>query len=244
LRKIFLASFFLLSACVFTFAADVKTLIVQGDSLYAQFNNRGAEKKFIEALQYEPQNPEILWRLARTMVDIGEHMPNDQQEPYFNSALEYADKTIKAAPKHPQGYLRKAIAIGKIALFKGVFKSISLVKQVKENVDKTIALDPNEPVAHYVLARTHAKLCEKPRLARKLLGLDWADETICEKEFQKAIQLDPTYIMFRYDYALFLTEIKKDADAKFQLNKVLELPIRDEDDAAKKKEAKSLLQKK
>lgn len=226
------------------FTADVKTLIAQGDSLYSVFNNRGAEKKFIDALNLEPQNPEILWRLSRTMIDIGEHLPKDQQEHFYNAALDYAEKTIKAAPSHPQGHLRKAIALGKIALFKGVFQSISIVKQVKESLDKTLSLDAKDPVAHYVLGRTHAKLCEKPKLARKLLGLDWADEAIGEKEFQKAIELDPTYIMFRYDYALFLFDLKKDSLARVQLNKILELPIRDEDDSAKKADAKSLLKSK
>jgi len=244
LKKLIIPAFIILSLSSFAYSAEVKTLIAQGDSLYSLFNNRGAEKKFIEALQFEPQNPEILWRLARTMVDIGEHMPEPQQESYFNAALEYADKTIQAAPSHPQGHLRRAIALGKIALFKGVFKSISLVKQVKSSVDKTLALAPNEPVGHYVLARTHAKLCEKPKFARSLLGLGWADEALAEKEFLKAIQLDTTYIMFRFDYALFLQEQDRFADAKVQLNKLLELPIRDEDDAAKKKDAKSLLLKK
>jgi len=243
-KKLFLFCIIVLFGVSLSYSSDTTSLITQGDSLYHLFNNRGAEAKFIKALELEPQNADILWRLSRTMVDIGEHLPKDNQEGYYNSATSYADKAIAADAKNPQGHLRRAIALGRLALFKGVFKSVSLVKQVKLSLDNCLALAPNEPVAHYVLARTHHRLCEKPKLALKVMGLGWADLEIAEAEFKKAISLDETYIMFRYDYAKMLIELGRIKEAEEQLKKVLELPIRDEDDQEKKQDAKRMLSKK
>ena len=159
------------TACGNIFASDIKVLTAEGDSLFKLFDNQAAKAKYLQALKLDSSNVETLWRLSRAQVDIGEHLSKDQQEAYFQQARKYALSAIQADTMHTQAYLRHAIALGKIALFKGVFKSISLVKQVRENLDKCLEIDPDEPTAHYVMARTHAKLCQKSGLARKILGL-------------------------------------------------------------------------
>ena len=233
---IFLMS--LLCGCGLAFSSDVPTLIAEGDSIYHLFDNRGAEAKYLEALALEPGNAEIIWRISRAQVDIGEHLPEAEQEAYFEKALEYADQAIAADAENYEGHLRRAIALGKIALFKGVFKSIGLVKKVKESVDISISLDPEAPTPHYILARTHQKLCEKPKIALKLLGLSWADREISKKEYLRAIELDDTFIMYRYDYGKLLIEMGDKKTAKAEMEKVIELPVRDEDDEDLKKKAK------
>jgi tetratricopeptide (TPR) repeat protein len=195
----------------------------------------------LTALQLEPENSDIYWRLARAQVDIGEHQPEKEQEAYFARAVAYADSAIKYNPGDYHGHLRRAISLGKLALFKGVFKSVSMVKQVKQSLDTSLSINSEVPVAHYVMARTHQKLCEKPKIARVTLGLDWADRGIAEKEYLIAINLDPNFIMFRMDYAKLLMELDRYNEARIQLQKIAELPIKDEDDAELKKEAVTLL---
>ena len=238
LLLIFFATVFI---TVWSDAASVDEYIAKGDSLHKLFDNKGAEENFILALEIESDNAEILWRLSRTMVDIGEHLAKDKQEAYYQAASDYADKAIAADQNNAQGHLRRAIASGRMALFNGVFKSISLVKEVRASLDICLSIEPDNAVAHYVLARTHDKLCQKPKIARKLLGLSWADIEISDKEFNKAIALDSTYIMFHYDYALMLMNQRRYTEAEKQLKLVVDLPVRDEDDETKKVEAEKLL---
>ena len=220
---------------------NVKALIAEGDSLYHIFDNEAAKAKYLIALKEQPGNADILWRISRTEVDIGEHLAKDAQEQRFQEALLYADSSIAVDPSNQYGHLRRAIALGRIALFKGVFKSVSLVKQIKNSLDECLKIDPDEPTAHYVLARTHAKLCEKPKIARKILGLGWADRQIADTEYRKAIELDSSFIMYRLDYAKLLLEMGKCDRARIQLMKIEELPIIDEDDPDFKIEAEELL---
>jgi len=225
----------------FATEGDFNQFVTEGDSLYHLFDNQGAQVKYLEALALDPGNGEIYWRLSRAAVDIGEHMDKNEQEPYFEKAIVYADSAVLVDSSSAIAYLRRAIALGKLALHKGVFKSVSLVKKVRESLEKSLELDDSDPTAHYVMGRTHFKLCEKPKIARSILGLGWANLETARSEFEKAIEIDSTFIMYRIDYAKYLMEEKEYDQAKKELELIADLPIRDEDDENYKKEAVELL---
>ncbi|MGK9475353.1 tetratricopeptide repeat protein [Melioribacter sp. OK-6-Me] len=234
-------------------AQTVDELISKGDSYYKSFDNQKALELYNRAEKLEPGNYEILWRISRAYVDIGEHMPSstdeqkDEQLKMFQKALEYAEKAVKAAPNKSVNYLRRAIANGRIALYKGVFSVASVVNSVKADLEKAIQLGNGgndiQAIAHYVLARTHAKTSEKWKPARSVLGLGWADNEIAIKEYKKAIELKPNFVMFYVDYAHSLIREDDYETARKVLNKALESPIEDEDDAIRKQEARELLNK-
>jgi len=91
----------------------------------------------------------------------------------------YADQAVKYGPNQSITYLRRAIANGRVALFKGVFSVGGVVNSVKSDCEKAISLNNGgnytQALAHYVFARTHAKISEKWAPARSVLGLGWAD---------------------------------------------------------------------
>ncbi len=232
-------------------AQIVDQLIEEGDKYYSQFNNEKALEVFTKAEKIDPDNWEILWRLSRTFVDIGDRMPTstDEQEDAqlatFQKALEYADKAIKQGPNQSATYLRRAIANGKIALFKGVFSVAGVVNSVRADVEKAIQLNSGgnfvQGVAHYVLARTHAKTSDKWKPARAILGLGWADNEVAIKEYKKAIELYPNYVMFYVDYAHSLIREDEYKTAREMLNKALTITDAHQDDEKRKAEAKQTL---
>jgi tetratricopeptide (TPR) repeat protein len=141
------------------------------------------------------------------------------------------------------GYTREAIANGRIALFRGIWDALDLVKQTKADCEKAISLDANEPAAYYVLGRTNAKVCEKPKFVRWPLGLGWANMDDALKYYEKAIELRPTFIMYRLDCAKAYIDESEYAKAKEHLTKIASLSKEDEDDDMFRKEAKELLDK-
>lgn len=246
--------FYLLIIILFSnlvFSQSAEQLIEEGDKYYSKFENEKALEAYKKAEKLDNNNVEALWRISRAYVDIGEHMPasTDEQEEAqlatYQKALEYAEKSIKSAPNMSVAYLRRAIANGRIALFKGIFSVAGVVNSVKADLEKAIQLGNGgkdiQSVAHYVLARTHAKTSDKWKPARSILGLGWADNEIALQEYKNAIELKPNFVMFYVDYAISLIREDEYKTAREMLNKALNSPVDDEDDDKRKAEAKQLL---
>jgi len=244
-------SFFLL----FTFSVKaqmVEKLIEEGDQYTEEYNNQKALDTYLKADKLYPNNWEILWRISRAHVDIGEHMPEntseqkDAQLVIYQKAFDYADKSVKLAPDKSITYVRRAIANGRIALFKGVFSVAGVVNSVKDDCEKAIKLNSGDKyeiaLAHYILARTHAKASEKWAPARAVIGLGWADNEIAITEFNKAVNLFPNFRMFYLDLANSYIREDEYQKARDILKKVIDSPKKDEDDDDKLAEAKKLVE--
>ncbi len=228
----------------------VKVLIEEGD-FYSmkKFDNWAALERFEKALLLDPNNAEILWRISRSYVDIGEHLPMETSEhkkkqlEAYEKAKKFANDAILVNPKSAKAFTMRAIASGRIALFKGVWESLDLVGQTKADLEQSIKLNPNDDAPYYVLARTHHKVSEKPRIIRWPLGLAWASIDDAIKNYEKSISIHQGFIMYRLDCARAYVEIDDYASAKRHLNIIPSLETLDEDDDQFRREAKELLEK-
>ena len=236
-----------------TIAGDsnkVDQLIAEGNNFSEKlFDDHKALEMYSEAFSLSPNNYEILWRLSRTYSDIGAHLPSktdsekQKQLDIYDKSLDFAKQAIAANPKGAMGYTREAIANGRIALFRGIWDAIDLVKQTKADCEKAISLDTAEAAAYYVLGRTNAKVCEKPKIIRWPLGLGWANMDDAIKNYEKSIELRPDLIRYRLDCARAYVEMDEYAKAREHLIKIATLPKKDEDDDVFRTEALELLEK-
>ncbi len=232
------------------YSQSVQDLISEADNYSSvTFENQKALDKLLQAEKMDQNNFNIQWRISRSYVDIGEHLPNktdaekEKQLEYYQKSFDYADKAVQTKPDSAIGYVRRAIANGRVALFKGVWSAIDFVKQVKADCEKAISLDPNNAAAYYLLGRTHAKLCEKSKIIRWPLGLGWANMEDAIKNYEKAISLKSNFIMYRLDAARAYVEEENETKAKQYLIATSVYPKQDEDDDTYRKEARELLEK-
>ena len=240
MKNIVLTIIFFLSSLVY--AQTVQDLIADADNFSTvTFENQKALDKLLQAEKMDPKDFNVLWRISRSYVDIGEHLGKEKQEEYYQKAFEYADKAVNAKPNEAMGYIRRAIANGRVALFKGVWSAIDYVKQVKADCEKAISLDPNNATVYYIFGRTHAKLCEKSKMIRWPLGLGWANMDESLKYYDKAVALRPSFILYRLDAARAYYSEDNTAKAKELLISISALAKQDEDDDQYKKEARELL---
>ncbi len=249
LRHLSLLLFVLFSSVLLAQKAD--DLVKEGDKLKDSFNNQGALDDYLKADKLAPNNWEILWRISRSYVDIGAHMPEatsdqkDKQLAVYQKGLSFADQAVKCGSNQSITYVRRAVANGRIALFKGVFSVGGVVNSVKSDCEKAIQLNNGgnytQALAHYILARTHAKISEKWAPARAVIGLGWADNEIALTEYKKAVSIFPNYRMFYLDYARSLVREDKYSEAKDALNKCISSSVQDEDDTARLTEARQIL---
>ena len=249
LKKITLILLFFFSPILF--CQQVTKLIDDGDKFTDSYDNKSALDKYLQADKLSPKNWDILWRISRSYINIGTHMTdntNDQKDSQlavFEKALSYADMSVGYASDKSITYLRRAIANGRIALFKGVFSVGNVVNSIKNDCETAIKINNCgnyvQGLAHYVLARTNSKISEKWAPARAVLGLGWADNEIALKEFKTAISLYPNFRMFYIDYARSLIKEDNYGEAKIILNKCISSPKQEEDDDSRLMEAKLML---
>lgn len=227
---------------------SLQDLISKSDSLFNKFDNKAALEVLMTANQEYPHNAEVLWRICRAETHIADHMgvvtneEKDAQLAMYKSAYDYADSAVMADPKNSMAYTYRAVANGKIALFKGVFSVAPIVKQVRNDCEEAIKLDNNNSIAYYVLGRTNAKLAEKPGIFLWPLGLSWGNIKNAIKLYRKAVSLDSEFVMFRYDLAKAYVRQDEYKQAREQLQAIPAIPVRDQEDDSLKAEASKLFQ--
>jgi FimV-like protein len=234
------------------FAQSAEQIITDGDSLVKVFDHKKALEKYLQADKIKPNNWNVYWRISKAYVDIADEMPNnngeqeDAQLEKYQTAYDYADKAVRLAPNQSINYLRRAIANGKIALFKGVFSVAGVVNKVRDDCEKAIKFGNGgnyfQSLAHYVLARTHAKVSEKWAPARSVLGLGWADIDTAIVEYNRAIKLRPNFRMFYLDLAKAYIREDEYPQARETLQSVINSPKVDQSDDDNLAEAKNLME--
>jgi tetratricopeptide (TPR) repeat protein len=242
--------FLVLAGFSVSFSQTLDELLKQGDQYVVEFNNQKALDTYLQADKLSPNNWEVNWRISRAYVDLGEKMPSksdeqkDAQSATYKKAFDYADKAVKQGSNQSITYVRRAIANGRIALFQGVFSAVGTVNDVKEDCEKAIQLANGgnvvQSLAHYVLGRTHLKICEKSYLIRLPIGLGWGDTEKAVQLLETAVKLRPNFRMFYLELAKAYIEEDQYDKAKETLKKVEKAPKTDEDDDKVLTESKKL----
>ena len=113
-RPALLPLLLLAATCGLAAAGPVDELLKKGDQLDAQFKSTEAMAVFLEAEKLDPNNVEILCRLAKThdeaMIDTGS---KEEQKRLAEAALEYARRAAALNPKSAKAQLSMAITCGR-----------------------------------------------------------------------------------------------------------------------------------
>lgn len=228
-------------------AQDVKSLCDKTDAALEAGNLNDARTAIETAFKTAPKDYEVLWRLARVNVLLGDANPNkNDQEASYNKALQYAQDAVKADGKGMNGYIRRAAASGKIALFKGVTGVADLVKSARDDASYAIQLNNTTPAslatAHYILGRTHLRLTETPKIIRMPIGLGWGNIGEAVSNLKRSVELRNGFIMFHLDYARALVKEENWQEAKKQLYAIPAMKNQEVGDDARKQEAAQLVE--
>ncbi|OGD20970.1 MAG: hypothetical protein A2W03_07625 [Candidatus Aminicenantes bacterium RBG_16_63_16] len=213
-------------------AAD---FIRQGDEQYAQFNDALALEEYLKAAQAEPENYEALWKTARAYYDVADRMTTadskaaDEQRKTFGQSMSSARQAIKVDPNGTWGHFFLSAAWGKYVLTQGKKEQVNASKQIRAEIDKAIAADPNNDLAYHALGRWHRRMAEIGGAQRFFGGLLYGSipkGTLedSEKNMQKAIELNPNYTNHHLELGRTHLGMKKTDLAKQEFQKVLELP--------------------
>jgi tetratricopeptide (TPR) repeat protein len=221
---------------------DVPALCAEFDERVEALDVKGARVALEKAYGLDRHDFEVLYRMARLHVFLGnEERTEDAQLAFYEKALDYANKAVAKNGKAVPGYLYRAAAHGKIALYKGVFSVASVVKSVRDDCWYALQLGngTQKQMAgiHYILGRAHLELSFKPHLLRLPVGLGWGNIGEAHEHLTKARELRPGFIMIEYDYARCLVEMDRESEARKILHAIAHLKRSEPGDEERQREA-------
>jgi len=144
--KIFFSLLIFLSFSISLFSQEPEELIAQGDKLYAEMKDMAAAQeavsKYREAVIKAEDRYEAYWRLSRILYYVGAHTESKKEKKIiFGQGIYYAKKAVALEPEKPDGHYWLGVNYGVYGEARGVLKSLSLVKPIKEAMNMVIELD-------------------------------------------------------------------------------------------------------
>lgn len=160
---------------------------------------------------------------AEALTDGAALVPDAEKKALFVQAQDYARKAISLSANDPEGYLRLAVAQGRLAQYAGILESLGMAKDVKRNLERAISLGMNTAPPYVALGLWHATITSKGALAAAATG---ARRSEVVTNFGKALALEPGNLTARLEYAhalLLLDKVGNRQEAAKQLQAALTL---------------------
>lgn len=232
--------FFVSSICL---AGEYQKLVSEGDSWYMGRSDLAKAKMAVEiyrkAIALDPDREDALWRLARALYWIGQHLPEKHQVYIYEEAVQVAEKAVKLSPDSVAAHYWLGVNYGFYGQAKGVLKSLSLIKPIKNEAAKVIELDPA-----YASGGAYLLL---GRMYFVVPGLFGGDDEKAEQNLKIALKYGPHHYLTHVYLAELYMDQKKYDEAEALLTQALEGPCAEknrEPECRKwKNDAKALMKK-
>ena len=205
-------------------------LLGQAAERYAHGDLKGARTSCLEALSASPGRFTVLHRLARIESMQAEDASGEDGRRLVAAAVEHAREAVKIAPDSAAGHLELAVALGRQALKEGPKTQLSLSREIKSEVDRTLALNPAQGRAWHVLALWNRKLASLNAIERAVAGTvlggvpKGASMENAVADLQKAVELEPAYVNHRLELGRTLMQLKRKGEARRELERAVALP--------------------
>ena len=165
---------------------------------------------------------------------------------YFYKAMDYATKAMKLNPNYDEAYISHARAMGRLALMSETKQQLAMSYEINKNVDKATEINPENGIAWHILGKWYFKFADLSWFERTMAGIIYGKvpkATFKESKaaFKKAMDIQPTFISHKLEYAKSCIELDEFIEAKSYLEEVLSAKIVLSTDRVYKNEAKKLL---
>lgn len=230
------------------FSQDIAILAKEAENIERQLKEPEALAKYKQILVLEPNNIKYLVKATELEIAIGgrEKVENNKRL-YYESALSYAQRALKADPNNAEANYAMAMVAGKMTELDIENKKIvAFVKDVKEYADKALSINANHARANYTLGKWHYEMVTLSGLKKTAVklfygGLPNGDIEKAISYMEKSRTLEPYFVINQLDLAKAYKENRQPAKAIEVLEKLVKMPNRSFNDIALKAEGAKLL---
>lgn len=222
----------------------------EGDKAFFNIDYPKAQSIYDALLKLDSTNTDVLWRLARLNVCIGDAISYNEKEKrddYYEKAVEYARKCIALDEKKASGHTWLAASLGVMAENRGSKEKIKIAKEIKKELDRAIELNPKDDIAFSILGSYYRAIANiswfERMLANTFLGsIPEGSYEEAEVAFKKAIALNPTVIRHYHEFALLYIDWDKKKEAVALLKQAQTKPVMMKNDRRRLREIKALIE--
>ena len=243
-------AFFLIITSLFVMfgaAQSEKQLVQQAEKQEAALNEQGAFETYKLVLQKNPKNFQALWKASELCSRIGNRQNTKElKHQYFRDGKTYAENAIKVAPSEADGYYALAVATGRLALSQSGKEKVAAVKEIRNNAEKALKINPKHFRAWHVMGKWHYEVTnlnmfEKAGLKLIYGGLPPSSLTQSIQAYEKSRSLQPDFALNYLELAKAYKKDGQQTKAIALLKQLPSLPNKTLDDARIKKEGAALL---
>lgn len=223
--------------------------IASGDAAVIALRYPDARRLYEASLSSAPQDPAVLWRLARLSNLEAGLATGDRKRALYEEAERHARGCVAADSTVAEGYTWLAVSLGNLAMFEGSKAKVRMCTEIKSALDRALLLKPDDDVAYTILGSFYRALGNVSWIERQLasvfLGrLPDGGYPEAEAALQRAIVLAPRTLRHRQELGMLYIDWGKEDQARTVLRASLQLPnvlASDEADKEKIREALSEL---
>uniref|UniRef100_T1HCN6 Regulator of microtubule dynamics protein 1 n=1 Tax=Rhodnius prolixus TaxID=13249 RepID=T1HCN6_RHOPR len=128
----------------------------------------------MDMVEQEPENPEILWRLAKAYHNMAIVMESEgdsnRQQDYIAKGLECATHCLELNPRSSDAHKWYAICIGGRSQFQGTKDKLKDGIEFRKHVEEALNLKPDDPTLHHLLGRFKYEVASLTWVERKVAG--------------------------------------------------------------------------
>lgn len=239
--------------CIFllmkSFSQDNASLLREANNLELKFDEPAALEKYKQVVAADSSNIFALVKCTELNCSIGERQKDKKAKAaYFDSAEDYAAKAYKQSASNADACYAMALVAAKKTETDDENKMIlEDVKQIKLYADQSLAINPNNAKANYILGKWHFELIRLSWIKRAAIktfygGIPDTQIDSAVYYMEKSRTEDPYFALDYLDLAKVYQYDHQPGKAIDVLNKLVRLPNRVFDDAAIKQEGKQMLE--
>jgi hypothetical protein len=202
------------------FAAPGMAQADDPDALYAQradpVKARRAAEIWAQRSAANARDFDSAWKLARARYWLGGHVPEAERKSTFESGIAAARVAIVAQPRRPEGHFWLAANMGALAESFGLRQGLKYRGDIRDALVTVLEIDPafQQGSADRALGRWYYKVP----------GLFGGSKKKSEEHLRRSLTFNPDSTASRYFLAETLIALDRRADARAELQRVLDAP--------------------
>lgn len=220
--------------------AEIATLLREGDALDAQRRTTEALAVYRQAEQLQPGRADVLHRISKQLGEsIQDAADPAKRQALAREALAYAQRAVAADLNDSNSHVSMAICLGLMTPYQGNKEKIAASKLIEFHAKRSLELDPDNELAHYVLGAWNYGLSSLNRVlagvARVIYGrLPPASHEEAVRCFRRALALNPDRAASWLGLGNALVRLDRVGEARVAFERAIALPVRYKDDEATK----------